>query len=268
MSVPWRAGSARSTITVKHFVRYTEHDEFRPLDEYVHLMHRAFRIRPEIVEKAIQHLTDHGLEPYAYNAMHVRRNDFQYKDIRHAPIEKIYEKVRVYIKGEPLLIISDEYNAELVELMERSASRVVMWKCEGRCPPDQLAIDMLAAVPAKRFFGSPLSTFSGGIAQWRNRCRPHSLVQHTVEYTYDIDRLPIWGRPGETRTIAALGSPFHDIGSVDTVTYSFKSWVRSLTMTCITDTKRCGRTSRCRRFWRSFTRTIDLRGWMSTSQVT
>jgi len=194
------------------FGQYTEHEEFRPYDEYVHLMHRAFRIRREIVEKAIQHLTEHGLKPYAYNAMHVRRNDFQYKDIRHASIDKIFEKVRVYIKDEPLLIISDEYNQDLVDLMSRSASRVVMWKCEGKCPPDQLAIDMLAAVPAKRFFGSPLSTFSGGIAQWRNRCRPHSVVQHTVPYTHDIDELPIWGRPGETRIPGALGSPFHDIG--------------------------------------------------------
>ena len=86
----------------------------------------------------------------------------------------------MYIKDEPLLIISDEYNADLVAMMERSASRVVMWKCEGKCAPDQLSIDMLSAVPAKRFFGSPLSTFSGGIQQWRNRCRPHSIVQVTL----------------------------------------------------------------------------------------
>lgn len=198
--------------STRMFGQYTEHEEFRPLEEYVHLIHRAFRMRKEIVAKAIDHLTKHGLKPYQYNAMHVRRNDFQYQDIRHASIERIFNKVKVYIKDEPLLIISDEYNEDLIEMMGRSASRVVMWKCEGRCPPDQLAVDMLAVVPAKRFFGSPLSTFSGGIMQWRNRCRPNTIRQFTVDYTYDIDRLPIWGRPGETRVRAATGSPFHDIG--------------------------------------------------------
>eukprot|EP00041_Stephanoeca_diplocostata_P030446 m.921944 g.921944 ORF g.921944 m.921944 type:complete len:660 (+) comp23757_c0_seq63:204-2183(+) len=197
--------------STRMFAQYTEHEEFYPLEEYVRLMHRAFRIKEHLVRQAIEHLTKNGLKPYQYNAMHVRRNDFQYKEIRHAPIQAMYNKVRVYIKDEPLLIISDEYNQDLVDLMGKSASRVVMWKCEGKCHPDQLSIDMLSAVPAKRFFGSPLSTFSGGIQQWRNRCRPNTQLYNTVEYTYDLMRLPIWGRPGETR-IEAVGGTFEDIG--------------------------------------------------------
>jgi hypothetical protein len=63
--------------STRMFGQYTEHEEFRPLQEYVHLMHRAFRMRKDIVAKAIDHLVRHGLKPYQYNAMHVRRNDFQ-----------------------------------------------------------------------------------------------------------------------------------------------------------------------------------------------
>ena len=57
-------------------------------------------------------------------------------------------------------------------------SRVVMWKCSSvypgvKCPPTMLMVDMLAAVPAKRFFGSPLSTFSANIVQVGVLLWPH-----------------------------------------------------------------------------------------------
>merc|ERR1712100_497244 len=81
--------------------------------------------------------------------------------------------------------------------MEKAASRVVFWQCKGKCPFDQLSIDMLACVPAKRFFGSPLSTFSAGIAQWRHRCLPDTSIQYTMRYTSDVKALPTWARPGE-----------------------------------------------------------------------
>ena len=56
----------------------------------------------------------------------------------------------------------------------------IQCKCKSPCPKDQMVIDMVACVPAKRFFGSPLSTFSAGILQWRNRLRPDVVQQFTM----------------------------------------------------------------------------------------
>ena len=172
-------------------------------------------MRRDVVDKAIAVLRAHHLQPYGYNAMHVRRNDFQYEDVRQVSHQQIYDHVKDDIKGEVLLIISDEYNQDLKELMERSASRVVFWKCgeqTSRCPKEQMVIDMLAAVPAKRFFGSPLSTFSAGIVQWRNRLRPDISQQFTMPYTRNMERLPTWGRAGELALKPTLGAVFRDAG--------------------------------------------------------
>ena len=81
--------------STRMFGQYTEHEEFRPLEEYVHLMHRAFRMRREIVQKAIDHLVRYGLKPYQYNAMHVRRNDFQYATApAHVPTRPPHASLR------------------------------------------------------------------------------------------------------------------------------------------------------------------------------
>jgi hypothetical protein len=198
------------------FSQYTEDKIFKPNDPYISLVHRAFRVRKEIVDTAIKALVDHNLTPQGFNAMHVRRNDFQYNDVRHVSHEAILAHVGPFIKDEPLLIISDEYNEDLIKLMGTVASRVVMWKCGAvypgiKCPPTMLMVDMLAAVPAKRFFGSPLSTFSANIVQWRNRVHPDTRMQYTMPYTQQMQHLPYWARPGELG-FKVTDSKWRDLG--------------------------------------------------------
>lgn len=206
----WHFADSRGGGT-RIFEQYTELVDFQPKEVYIKLIHQAFRMRKDIVDKTIAMLLQHGLQPYGYNAIHVRRNEFQYKDVRHVSIQKIFDHIKPYIRDQPLLIVSDEYSADLIKIMERAASRVVMWKCDGKCAPDQLSIDMLAGVPAKRFFGSPLSTFSAGIAQWRHRCHPATQIQHTMPYTQDMAALPSWGRPGEV-VMPVVTNIWKDIG--------------------------------------------------------
>lgn len=109
-----------------------------------------------------------------------------------------------------MLIVSDEYNEDLINLFETVASRVVMWKPIRA--PDGLLIDMLACVPAIRFFGSPLSTFSAGIVQYRNRLRPDIHVQYTMPYSRTMQQLPSWARAGEIYLPAPLAPVFKDVG--------------------------------------------------------
>jgi len=205
----WYFGESR-TGGVRIFGQYTEFPDFQPNLEYIELMHQVFRVKAEILDKTIGILSEHDLLPYQYNAMHVRRNDFQYHDVRHVSHQKIFDHVKEFIKGETLLIVSDEYDAELAALMGTVASRVVFWKPIRA--PDGLLIDMLACVPAKRFFGSPLSTFSAGIVQFRNRLRPDVRIQYTMPYSRVMNQLPSWARAGELSLPAPLAPVFKDVG--------------------------------------------------------
>ena len=38
------------------------------------------------------------MQPPKYNAIHVRRNDFQYKDIRHLPVETIISNTKAFLE--------------------------------------------------------------------------------------------------------------------------------------------------------------------------
>eukprot|EP00040_Diaphanoeca_grandis_P007824 m.42462 g.42462 ORF g.42462 m.42462 type:complete len:566 (+) comp19110_c0_seq1:135-1832(+) len=226
----WYFGESRQG-GVRIFGQYTEFPDFQPSNDYIKLMHQVFRVKAEILDKTIDLLVKHDLLPYQYNAMHVRRNDFQYHEVRHASHQKIFDHVKDFVKGEVLLIISDEYDLELKTLMETVASRVVYW--HPIRAPDGLLIDMLAAVPSKRFFGSPLSTFSAGIVQFRNRLRPDVRIQYTMPYTRVMSQLPSWARAGEITLPAPLAPVFKDIGYE---TFRVNSEIKHLLMDLYDDT--------------------------------
>ena len=161
-------------------------------------IHRALRFRTDILQKAERRLQQHQLTDY--DALHVRRGDFRYaggaKTIGTVPNDTIAKHVRDTVKGRDLLLLSDEHDTGLIESLQREAGakRVVCWSGEKKKDEEgtEGLIDMLCAVPARDFVGTPTSTFSSGIVKLRQRAGTHTRVLFTIPY--DEKDLPEWGR--------------------------------------------------------------------------
>ena len=90
-----------------------------------------------------------------------------------------------------MLIVSDKYNKDLIKMIEGMGSRVICWSDDipkGRLTSPKHGklrpiIDMVCCVPAKKFFGTALYTFSTGIMQWRG---------YMKAYGYPIDDNPVF----------------------------------------------------------------------------
>ncbi len=116
--------------------------------------------------------------------------DLQFGDVRHIPNATIVEHVQDTLRGKPVLLLSDEYDKDLISRLEAVASRVVCWSNESRS--EDGVVDMLTAVPAQEFFGTPLSTFSSGIVKLRKRAGTHTTIRYT--HPYKEESIPDWGR--------------------------------------------------------------------------
>lgn len=177
------------------------------------LIQSALRIKSSLIEKACQQLKENNLELGKYIALHVRRNDFQYSEIRERKCEDIVSYVLKNIKEKlPVLIISDVYDVELINLFEKEGHRVVCWsqkkeasKMErgisnkdcfhmGTNSKESIVIDMLCASLAFKFYGSSLSTLSSGIMHWRgllNKLYPQ--INANILYTMPVcEKQPWW----------------------------------------------------------------------------
>ena len=183
------------------------------------LIQSALRIKSSLIEKASKVLEKNDLELGRYIALHVRRNDFQYTDIRERKPGDIVTYVTQGIHpGVPILILSDVYDAELIRFFEKEGHRVVCWSEKrgspeksfqelkqakektGRRSPtvfkvlethsmetddkESVVIDMLCAATASKFYGSSLSTFSSCIMHWRGLLSTHyPQIDPQVMYT-------------------------------------------------------------------------------------
>jgi hypothetical protein len=151
----------------RHFTYYARH--FTE-NKYNILINKAFRIRKDIIIQACNLLNKNNLEINKYCAIHIRKNEFQYKDALwgNDTEGRVISKIKNYINNMPILIVSDEYNEKLIKELKKIAPRVICWSKQD-IAGQKIApiIDMLCCVPAKYFFGTSLSTFSTGIMQWR-----------------------------------------------------------------------------------------------------
>jgi len=171
-------------------------------DHYA-LIHRAFRIRGDLLDQATQLLAIHGLKPGGYLAVHVRRGDFHlYKDIRYLSVAKVVEAL--YRHGADsvgsLLIVSDEYDQELLDACRGRGWNPVCWatKHSGEARLEGI-LDMLSCCLGWRFVGTPLSTFSAGIIQWRGYMSrvAGSPVDAIPRFTTELDQVPWWAAVDE-----------------------------------------------------------------------
>jgi hypothetical protein len=156
---------------------------------------RALRFRTDILEQARRLLASHQLGDDPYVALHVRRgapNDFKHQFSKEGNIanETIVKHIQDSVRGQSVLVLSDDYDTDLLSRLKTVASRVVCWSGTHRSADG--VSDMLCAVPAQEFFGTPLSTFSSGIVKMRQRAGTHTEVRYT--HQYNEKDIPDWGR--------------------------------------------------------------------------
>lgn len=166
------------------------------------LIHGAFRVRADLLDKVIQLLRAHGLAPGAYLAAHVRRGDFQYDDMRYLATAKIIEALRSHGANAAgtVLIVSDEYDEELLDACRGQGWKTVCWATKDVGAANLSGIlDMLACCLGWRFVGTNLSTFSHGIIQWRGYISrvAGTSVDAIPRFMMEQDQIPWWATVDE-----------------------------------------------------------------------
>ena len=166
------------------------------------LIHQAFRIRADLLDKTTQLLETHGLKPGDYLATHVRRGDFEQQAMRHLSIAKIIEALRRHGADATgmVLIVSDAYDEDLLKACSEQGWESVCWAAQNNKDASLSGIlDMLACCLAWRFVGTRLSTFSNGIIQWRGyMSRVAGMgVDAIPRFTAELDQEPWWATVDE-----------------------------------------------------------------------
>ena len=123
-----------------------------------------------------------------YVAMHIRKGDYQHVEIKNTPEDYIINKVKDDITDKDVLIVSDSLNTKLIEKMKKYCNNVVCWSGgENKYGKVSPIVDMICCVPAYKFFGTSLSTFSTGIMQWRGylRANNHNEIDDSINFLQD-----------------------------------------------------------------------------------
>eukprot|EP00931_Biecheleriopsis_adriatica_P033655 TRINITY_DN19522_c0_g1_i2.p1 TRINITY_DN19522_c0_g1~~TRINITY_DN19522_c0_g1_i2.p1 ORF type:complete len:279 (-),score=42.04 TRINITY_DN19522_c0_g1_i2:91-927(-) len=170
------------------FLNYAADMNLVPHKTYVNLIQSALKIRWGLIRMAASRLEKYGLEPGQYVALHRRQGDFlkaYYKGRADIRADAMAKHVKPHVEGKTLLVLAEpgtadsEFSEFLIKLKTvAGASRVVCWVNENFTDRELdfgAQIDMLAAVPASKFIGSPVSTFSYGIIRWRVQAGWHKL---------------------------------------------------------------------------------------------
>ena len=170
--------------------------------EHYALIHRAFRIRSDLLDKTTQLLETHGLKPGGYLAAHVRRGDFQQKAMRYLSLEEVIEALHKNgaDAAGTVLIVSDAYDEELLDACRRRGWNPVCWATRHTGDASLAGVlDMLCCCLGWRFIGTRLSTFSTCIIQWRGYLSrvAGTGVDAIPRFTADLDQVPCWATVDE-----------------------------------------------------------------------
>ena len=152
------------------------------------LLKNHLRYRPEIFAKAseIINLLGHN----KYDAIHIRRNDFQYQQTR-LNAEAILANIEPLLdSGLPVYIATDEIEDEFFAEISHK-HRVARWtelvnRANGNIdiPFSWIGpIEQIICAGARRFIGTDLSTFSA----YMNRIRGYAEAHDTQCYYHSID---------------------------------------------------------------------------------
>eukprot|EP00931_Biecheleriopsis_adriatica_P089808 TRINITY_DN63888_c0_g1_i1.p1 TRINITY_DN63888_c0_g1~~TRINITY_DN63888_c0_g1_i1.p1 ORF type:complete len:397 (-),score=62.05 TRINITY_DN63888_c0_g1_i1:49-1239(-) len=194
------------------FWQYASEKSLQPHALYVNLIQTAFKVRWNILCGAARRLEKAGLTPGDFVAMHRRVWEFKTygKDLDGRQLktdpESIVRHIAPIVNGETVLVLTDRRDPELEAMLVSlgGAKRVVCWTGEQREGDDKIfdaEMDMLSAVAAKEFIGSPMSTFTTGIIRWRVQAGTHKIgspVHFTDNFHY-LDNA--WNSPGAHGTV-------------------------------------------------------------------
>jgi len=165
--------------------------------ELYRLIHQAFRVRSDLLDLAMELLQDYGLQPGEFLAAHVRRGEFERPTLRNLPVAAVIEALRRHgaDAAGSVLIVSDEYDEELLEACRRQGWEPVCWSEQHAGDPKLSGVlDMLCCCLGWRFVGTPLSTFSTGIIQWRGYVSraAGAQVDAVPRFTAEVEQTPWW----------------------------------------------------------------------------
>jgi len=146
------------------------------------LIKHHIRWHPDIFALASRYVEQ--LTPYGYDAIHIRRNDFQYQQTRRAAKEIWHNVSGLLNDDRPLYIATDETDEEFLDIF-RSHKKVMTWNdlppaVDDRTPPEKYTgpIEQLICAGARRFIGNHLSTFSTYIVRLRGYTRAPDMASY------------------------------------------------------------------------------------------
>jgi hypothetical protein len=177
-------------------------EAMRAVRNYVHYLPRVFKIAARIVAAL----------PPVYNAVHVRRNDFQYTDIREIAPQKIIENTVALLPiNEALYLATDNFTAAFSSTWRTQYARVfqlsdfdTILKQENVPKIWKGLLDQLVLTQARTFVSTRLSTFSAFAVRMRG-----FMGKENVETYFTTDDLR--NRQAEER---AFGVEGHRDGSL------------------------------------------------------
>jgi len=191
-------------MSTRVFAQYAAVKNFVPHEDYIRLIESAFRLREDLLCRAIGRLVSYRLSPLSYVALHRRRGDTVKIDMYNVSSRAAAEYVAPVVRGKTVLVVTDTYEPKFLADLSAvgGAARVVCWADEKLAGDDLVyaaQVDMLAAVGAKEFIGSPASTFSTGIIRWRLQAGTHRVgdpVYFTEKWTPGYEGWPSPGARG------------------------------------------------------------------------
>lgn len=172
------------------------------------LLKNHMRFRDEIFSLASQIVEALGLK--SYDALQIRRNDFQYSKTRVSP-DRIIENIRVlFDQGQAIYIATDEDRKEVFDDLAKglNAPAIYTWKDVESVFNEPIPyawigpIEQLICTLARRFVGNDLSTFTSYIHRLRgyNAAEDQNLYYHSIAY----DEIPAALTEGAARGRAYL----------------------------------------------------------------
>ena len=135
---------------------------------------------------------------HGFNAIHVRKGDFQFKEIHNLSISDIYLQLKYILDPTvPLYILTDQKDLSVFDYLNDKFNTILFWKDVAHLYTsvniDYIPmIEMSLATKSNLFVGSRLSTFSGNIMIMRgfikrrmdiNSVNDNQVYQDLILYT-------------------------------------------------------------------------------------
>lgn len=174
----------------------------------------SIKYKHHFYESASNILKELSLGTGEYNAVHVRNWEGSKPQYKTRTQEEIVDRILELDPKKPILLLSQDVLKNLPERIQQKMDRLFSEYKLVRPPPnqnqsEQSVLEMLMAIPAHRFLGSPSSTYSTGIMQLRGYFRRYcDRINDKPEF---ID-----GRASDYTKCSPLGSKSWDFDKIST----------------------------------------------------